>query len=109
MNVWIVIVMVMLAEFGLHYFPWRLALRGRDLPKVVAYTLGTLAIMGPLTAWLWARGEMEVIQTLWMVTFAAGLMVMALYGLDHYLQLEMRAMEQGERERMYREQHGKKS
>ncbi len=52
---------------------------------------------------------MEVIQTMWMVTFAAGLMVMALYGLDHYLQLEMRAKEAFEREVLYREQHGKKS
>ena len=93
MKVWEVIVMVMMAEFGLHYFPWKMLLRGKELPRLAAYTLGLLGMMGPLTAWLWDRNEMEVIQTLWVVIMSAGIMVFALYGLDHYLDLIMRDIE----------------
>ena len=50
-------------------------------------------MMGPLTAWLWDRNELEVIQTLWAVTASAGITVFALYGLDHYLDLIMRDIE----------------
>lgn len=107
MEVWVVIVMVMMAEFGLHYFPWKMLLRGRKLPRLAAYTLGLLGMMGPLTAWLWDRGESEVIQTLWAVIVSAGIMVFALYGLDHYLDLIMRDIEATE-ERALRK-HGEES
>jgi hypothetical protein len=106
MKLWTVIVMVMMAEFGLHYFPWRVLLRGRELPRLVAYTLGLLGMMGPLTAWLWAQGEMEIIQTLWAVIVSAGVMVFALYGFDHYLDLIMKDIEAVEREAMHKDQHG---
>jgi hypothetical protein len=109
MKLWTVIVMVMMAEFGLHYFPWRVLLRGRELPRLVAYTLGLLGMMGPLTAWLWAQGEMEIIQTLWAVIVSAGVTVFALYGLDHYLDLIMKDVEANEREEQQRDQHGTQS
>lgn len=104
MKLWTVIVIVMLAEFGLHYFPWRVLLKGKKLPRVASYTLGTLAMMGPLTAWLWERGDREVIEAMWTVIFAAGLMVLALYGLDRHLHLERREKELSEREALYRDQ-----
>ena len=93
MNLWILIVMVMMAEGLLHYFPWKMLLRGRKVPRLAAYTLGLLGMMGPLTVWLWDRNEIEVIQTLWVVIMSAGIMVFALYGLDHYLDLIMRDIE----------------
>ena len=107
MKLWVVIVMVMMAEFGLHYFPWKMLLRGKELPRLAAYTLGLLGMMGPLTVWLWDRNEVEVIQTLWAVTVSAGITVFALYGLDHYLDLIMRDIEATE-ERALR-QHGEES
>lgn len=64
-------------------------------------------MMGPLTAWLWDRNEIEVIQTLWAVTVSAGITVFALYGLDHYLDLIMRDIEATE-ERALRK-HGEES
>jgi hypothetical protein len=106
MKVWMVIVMVMMAEFGLHYFPWKMLLRGRELPRLAAYTLGLLGMMGPLTAWLMDRNEIEVVVALWAVIVSAGLMVFALYGFDHYLELIMRDIEAAE-ERALRK-HGKK-
>lgn len=107
MNLWILIVMVMMAEGLLHYFPWKMLLRGRKLPRLAAYTLGLLGMMGPLTVWLWDRNEVEVIQTLWAVTVSAGITVFALYGLDHYLDLIMRDIEATE-ERALRK-HGEES
>jgi hypothetical protein len=90
--------MVMLSEAFLHYFPYKLLLRGKELPRVVAYILGVLGLMGPFTAWLWYQADFEIIQTLWIAIGSGGLIVMALYGLDHYLDLELSNMEYKERE-----------
>lgn len=105
MNNTSLIVTVMILEGLLHYFPWKMLLRGRELPRVAAYILGVLGLMVPFTAWLWERGEMEIIQMLWMVIVAGGLMVLALYGLDHYTRLEMRDLEARE-ERELRKLNG---
>lgn len=99
MSLLMLILFVILSELGMHYFPWRILLRGRDLPRLAAYTLGLLGMMVPLTAWLWQIGEYEVIKALWAVIMAAGMTVFALYGLDHYLDLIMKDMEASEREK----------
>jgi hypothetical protein len=93
------IVIVAAVECVLHYFPWRMLLN-RKLPRLSAYTLGLLGMMGPLTVWLMDHGEIEIIQTLWIVIVAAGVTVFALYGLDHYLELAKRDAEAGEREHL---------
>ncbi len=98
MELWILLALVMMAELGLHYFPWKLLLRGRELPRVAAYTLGMLGLMLPFSAWLLKRSEIEIIQVLWMVVVAGGLTVFALYGLDRYIELEWRNIEAIERE-----------
>lgn len=102
------IVIVGLLELGLHYFPWRLLI-GKHLPRLAAYTLGLLGMMGPFSVWLIDRNEIEIVQTLWIVIVAAGLMVFALYGLDHYLDVLNRAHDAEEREAIQREADGKKS
>ena len=98
MELWMLIALVMMAELGLHYFPWKLLLKGRELPRVAAYTLGMLGLMAPFSAWLWLRKDVVVIQVLWMVIIAGGLTVFALYGLDRYIELEWRNLEATERE-----------
>lgn len=92
MNTRDLIIIVAAIQFGLHYFPWRLLIR-RKLPRLAAYTLGLLGIMGPFTVWLMDRGEVEIVQVLWMVIVAAGGTVFAIYGLDRYLELEKRSAE----------------
>lgn len=99
MNLGVLIALVMISELGLHYFPWRMLLRGKELPRLAAYTLGSLGMMVPLSTWLWQSGEFEVIKALWLVVCSAGLMVFALYGLDHYLDLIMKDIEATEREK----------
>ncbi|NUQ86302.1 MAG: hypothetical protein HUU11_16475 [Anaerolineales bacterium] len=70
------------------------------MPRLAAYTLGLLGMMAPLTAWLMDRGEVEIIQTLWITIISAGVSVFALYGLDHYLDLSRRDIEAGQREQV---------
>jgi hypothetical protein len=91
------IVIVVAVEFGLHYFNWRMLL-GKKLPRLGAYTLGLLGMMVPLSAWLIDRNEIEIFQTLWAVICAAGLTVFALYGLDHYLEMQKQNVEADQRE-----------
>jgi len=99
MDLWTLLMLVVLAEALLHYFPWRMLLRGNKLHRLAAYALGLLGMMVPFTAWLWQTGEYEVIRALWSVIGAAGMTVFALYGLDHYLDLIMKDIEATERER----------
>jgi len=98
MEIWMLIALVMLGEAFLHYFPWKLLLKGKELPRVAAYTLGLLGLMVPFSAWLWLRNEVEVIKVLWVVVVSGGLIVFALYGLDRYIELAWRDMEASERE-----------
>lgn len=102
------VVIVALVELGLHYFPWRMLI-GKELPRLAAYTLGMLGMMVPFSVWLMDRNEMEIVQTLWIMIVAAGLMVFGLYGLDHYLDVSHRAHDAEELESMHREADGKKS
>ena len=102
MNTRDLLIMVIAIEIGLHYFPWRLAL-GKKLPRLAAYTLGLLGMMGPLSAWLMDRGQYEITQVLWMVVVAAGLTVFAVYGFDHYLDVSRRSVEAEEREQLLKD------
>ncbi len=109
MTLWTLIALVMMGEAFLHYFPWMKLLKGKDLPRVPAYALGVLGLMVPFSMWLLEQGEVEILKVLWMVIIAGGLSVLALYGLDRYIELEWRDIEASERERASRNDHGKKS
>jgi len=101
----ILVALTMAMELGLHYFPWRMLLKGRELPRVVAYIFGVCGLMIPFSVWLWLRGEIVVIAVLWLFIIAGGLTVLGLYGLDRLLDFEMRDIEADE-ERALRNKHG---
>lgn len=103
MNMGAMIALVALSEALLHYFPWRLILKGRDLPRLIAYMLGVLGLVGPFTAWLLEQGEWAITQALWMVVIFGGASVLALYGLDHVIGMEWKVKEGAEREQAIRE------
>jgi hypothetical protein len=98
MNEISLVVIVVLAEGLLHYIPWRILLRGRELPRLFAYVLGLLGIALPFTGWLYQHNQMEILRVFWLVIFSAGSMVASLYGLDHYGDLVMKDIESAERE-----------
>lgn len=89
MSVRDLILLVVALEALLHWLPWR-KWWGKDLPRLVAYTLGLLGIMGPFSLWLMDQGEIDVLQILWIVVVSAGFTVLAAYGLDRYMDLETR-------------------
>jgi hypothetical protein len=104
MSVAAMIALVVITEAFLHYFPWRKILRGRELPRIAAYTLGVLGLMGPFTAWLIEAGCYGTVSMLWLVIVAGGASVLALYGLDHVIELEWKVKEGAEREDQLKEQ-----
>lgn len=97
----------MITEALLHYFPWMKLLRGRELPRLLAYVFGVLGLMVPFTLWLLERNEITVVIIMWKLITAGGVSVVALYGLDHYIELTWRDIEASEREQVLRESHGK--
>lgn len=87
MSEWHLIVYVALAELLLHYLPWHKFLAGRALPRPVAYALGVCGFALPLSAWLYERGQTQIIITLWLAIVAAGLAVLVGYGADAVIDL----------------------
>lgn len=102
----VLVILVVLAEMFLHYFPWRLVLRGKELPRLIAYGLGVLGLMGPFTAWLLERSHRDIAIMLWAVLSAGGLAVGALYLFDWTVNLMWRKREAEQLERA-RKEHGK--
>ena len=104
MNFWTLIVIVCLAEGFLHYIPFKMYLRGHELPRVAAYTCGMLAILIPFTAWLQGQGAMisteKVLTYLWASTGSAGAVVALLYQVDRRSHLEMKQKERDEEDAM---------
>lgn len=98
MSDWVLVILVMITEAFLHYFPWKKLLKGRELPRLLAYIFGVLGLMVPFTVWLMDHSTSYVALTLWKVIVGGGVMVAALYGLDHYIELIWRDMEATERE-----------
>ena len=98
MSIAVMVALVVISEAFLHYFPWRKILKGRELPRVAAYMLGILGLMVPFTQWLIGLGEYEIAKSLWLIIISGGASVLALYGLDHVVELEWRVKEGTERE-----------
>jgi hypothetical protein len=86
-----------------HYFPWGLVFR-RELPRVVAYIIGTLAYLIPVTV-LYAHWAMIGIANnwshliaLWACVAASGLSVILVRVVDWALERITRSFEHEERD-----------
>ena len=79
----LVVALVIVVE---HYLPWERML-GRRLPRLVAYTLGLLAVAVPVTGWLLAHDMGLAALALWVAIVTAGLATVACYALDTILTL----------------------
>ena len=104
---WMIFLVVVL-ELLLHWVPWRMWMGQDKPPRVMAYTLGTLAWAGPFTGWLLSRGAMaatrEVVMVLWLSLVMAGTAVALGYGLDIVAQWAWERREAREREAALRTQ-----
>ena len=77
---------------GEHYFPWGMLLQ-RRLPRLAAYVIGVLSLVGPLSALygFWMRTSAEIaawlyLGALWAVVGAGGAAVIFCYLLDYILE-----------------------
>jgi hypothetical protein len=104
MSTFEMIIVVMITEALLHYFPWRRILRGKDLPRVAAYALGVGGLMIPFSTWFMGAGQLEAVLTLWLAILAGGGVVIGLYWIDHVIELEWEVREGKERELQLKEQ-----
>ena len=77
----ICVALVILVE---HWFPWQ-RLLGKECPRLLAYSLGVLAIAGPLTVWLLRRDMREATIALWVAIVAAGVATVSGYVVDALL------------------------
>lgn len=87
-----------------HYFPWGMIFR-KELPRVVAYIIGTLAYLMPLTVlfWHWDLTVFMVprwahLVAVWACVGASGFAVIFVRGLDWVLDRITRSFEHEERD-----------
>lgn len=92
--------MISLAEGFLHYFPWRLILRGEKLQPPWTYLLGTLAWVVPLSVWLGVYGYVVMVAVMWVAVGAAGMSVMCWYVFDWVIDLVWHKRESAQREQV---------
>ena len=89
-DIGITVLIVMLILWLEHWFPWHMAL-GKELPRLVAYVLGVLAMVLPLSGlyWMWSLdppGSAHVyLIALWVVVLAGGAAVGIAYVIDWIL------------------------
>jgi len=74
----LVTVLLLLVE---HWLPWQMFLR-RELPRLAAYILGSLAIAVPLSVLFACEASWYELAALWIVIVAGGLAVMLAYLVD---------------------------
>ena len=67
-----------------HWFPWRMLI-GRALPRMIAYIIGVLALLIPISVVWLLSGQREIVLQLWAVVVASGAMVALVYGIDWLL------------------------
>ena len=70
-----------------HYAPWRrwlrwLPIRNDPLPRLIAYTLGTLAFMVPATLACKPRKNRDVVAMFWTAAVSAGVTTLSVWGID---------------------------
>ena len=91
-------VLVIFIEGFLHYSSRRELWSGKELPRPVAYVLGTLGMMVPFTIWLLDTGQRETALVLWSMLFAGGSIVSISYFVDWVCGLLAALHESRERE-----------
>lgn len=83
----------------LHWFTWPAVLGGHDLPRLIAYSLGTGVIVGVTTLVARLNPQLsgaQVITLLWGVTLTAGVVVAGSWGLRWVINAHHRGRERDE-------------
>ena len=97
MGILIAALMSALSLMVQHLLPWP-KIFDRDMPRVVAYILGVLALALPLTVLFAVWALWQALLALWMVIVAGGASVLLAYALEDWLKVRIIAREGSERE-----------
>lgn len=97
MSLLTMLVLIGFIEGFLHY-AFRREIFGKDLPRPVAYTLGTLGMMLPFTVYLNEEGHGDVASVLWLVLVSGGGAVVLCYGVDWIYKMIVSLRETKQRE-----------
>jgi hypothetical protein len=117
MDIYVTIVIIILAVTAMHYFPWR-PLLGRDAPQILCYMAGTLVVMLPASGLLllWNKTPPAYFQrvtvtlilvVVWACILAAGTTILVLTGLDNFLETRARMLAAEDDRRLARERMDK--
>lgn len=72
-------------EALLHYWPWAKYLKGKPLPRLIAYGLGTVGILLPYTVLMIYRHSLIDHWVVWVMAAVGGITVGICYWQDHTL------------------------
>lgn len=83
-----------------HYFPWRFWFRRGRLPRPLAYTVGLLAVLLPVTvaAALAAATVADVLALLWLAAGSAGVSTGACWWYDWHNRTELQRRREADKE-----------
>ena len=104
MEIAIAVLAAFAIQLGSHYLPWARILGKPELPRLLAYTIGTATIGVIITIWTLAMREYQTLIIFWSVTLASGAGVASGYALDWILNNRDRAHEAESREELEHEQ-----
>jgi hypothetical protein len=97
MEIMIVIFVSGLWQLGAHYFPYR-NIFGREPHRVIAYAIGVLGFMLPISTWMLIEGLVRPLTVVWSAVAASGSVVGLLYLIDDSARSRAEAEDTRERE-----------
>lgn len=102
MDIYVTVLVIVLAVTALHYFPWR-ALLGKETPRLMGYMAATVTVMMPVSALLLLWNKVPpayfqrvtvalILAVVWACILAAGVTALVLTGLDSFLETRARML-----------------
>ena len=87
-----------------HYFPWRFWFKRGRLPRLLAYVLGLLSIILPVSvALLFVATALDALILLWLAAASAGLGTLIPWWWDWHNRTELQRQDAAERDALYGE------
>jgi hypothetical protein len=92
-HIWIPIVITALLQWASHYFPWVRVFGKNRPPRLVAYTIGVIVLLAPVSIWAAVTGLDVPAWALWASAGASGIGVGLGYWWDRMHDLDQTARE----------------
>ena len=100
MEIMAVILTAFFVQLGSHFIPWAQIFGRRELPRLVAYIIGTLTIGAVYSVWLMLRDMTTALWMYWLIAVSSGAAVSAGYLIDWMIAVRSRAHDAEQRENL---------